>query len=378
MRDEETDFRWKSVLLQDGSCGNRMRKARKHQNSGRGRVLVFVLLLLVLAGLSLLRYLRSNSGAETAGSAPVAAAPVSTAAAAAEQTELPPEQTPEPELTTPEPSPPEGPAPRPTAAATPTPVSTARPIPTGSGGYTRQTYDLVSDMVYTYRQLQSDGMDTVRSDLEKLKAADPALGTAWERIMEYWVYINNDLEIRTEVPADLPADDSLAIVALGYQLLPDGTMDPELVKRCELALSCAEAYPKAWVIVTGGGTAKDNKEMTEAQAMADWLLQQGLDPDRLIVETRAMTTGQNAQYSCEILTTTYPQVRSLLLVTSDYHMQMACLLFTAEACLYECAYGVEPYSLAANAAVHIPNATDEYNGPTKQAQYLWTLADPQY
>ena len=143
-------------------------------------------------------------------------------------------------------------------------------------------------------------------------------------------------------------------------------------------MSCAETYPNAYVIVTGGGTALDNKEMTEAQAMADWFIRKGLDPDRLIVETRAMTTGQNAQYSCEILMAEYPQVKNLLLVTSDYHMQMAWLLFSEEAYLYECAYGVAPYVLAANAAVHIPEATDEYNGTAKQAQYLWTLADPQY
>ena len=68
----------------------------------------------------------------------------------------------------------------------------------------------------------------------------------------------------------------------------------------------------------------------------------------------------------------------MLLVTSDYYMQMACLLFSAEAYLYECAYGVEPYTLAAHAAVHIANATDEYNGTKVQAQYLWTLADPNY
>ena len=74
----------------------------------------------------------------------------------------------------------------------------------------------------------------------------------------------------------------------------------------------------------------------------------------------------------------YPQVKNLLLVTSDYHMQMAWLLFSEEAYLYECAYGVAPYVLAGNAAVHIPDATDEYNGTSKQAQYLWTLADPQY
>ncbi|MBQ9249628.1 MAG: YdcF family protein [Oscillospiraceae bacterium] len=356
-----------------------MKRGTRKRNTGRGRVIIFAVLVLLLAALLLLRILRTGPGAAIAEEMPApTVASAQTVPPKTEETEALPEEAPVPESTEAEPTLSDAAEEKPTPQATPTPVNPKSPVPTGAGGYNKTTYEIVSDMVYTYRQLQSEGMDTVRRDLEKLKAADPALGTAWERIMETWVYVNNDLEIFDAIPAGLPEDDSLAIVALGFQLLPDGSMDPELVSRCELAMSCAETYPNAYVIVTGGGTALDNKEMTEAQAMADWFIQKGLDPDRLIVETRAMTTGQNAQYSCEILMAEYPQVNNLLLVTSDYHMQMAWLLFSEEAYLYECAYGVAPYVLAGNASVHIPDATDEYNGTSKQAQYLWTLADPQY
>ena len=358
-----------------------MKRAKRKKNRRPGRAILFAALLLLLAALLVLRVLRIGISEDTVAELPAPTPAVSeqTPDSTQEEAETQPAELTEQEMTDTAPEQPEETAPMPTPAATPTPVNKKTPAPTGSGGYNKNTYEIVSDMVYTYRELQSAGMDTVRRDLDKLKAADPLLGTAWERIMDYWVYVNNDLEIHTgAVPEGLPQDDSLAIVALGYQLLPDGTMDPELVSRCELALACAEAYPNAYMIVTGGGTALDNKEMTEAQAMADWFLQKGFDPDRLIVETRAMTTGQNAQYSCEILMSEYPQVNKLLLVTSDYHMQMACLLFSAEAYLYECAYGVEPYTLAAHTAVSVPNATDEYNGVKKQAQYLWTLADPNY
>ena len=111
--------------------------------------------------------------------------------------------------------------------------------------------------------------------------------------------------------------------------------------------------------------------------MADWFLARGLDPTRLIVEKRALTTGQNAQYTCEILTGQYPQARNLLLVTSGYHMRMSCLLYTAEAILYEYAFGAQPYAIAGHVACEVLGP-DEYNGTAKQAQYLWTLADPQY
>lgn len=40
----------------------------------------------------------------------------------------------------------------------------------------------------------------------------------------------------------------------------------------------------AYVAVTGGGTAKNNPNATEADQMAAWMIANGLDENRLIVE----------------------------------------------------------------------------------------------
>ena len=198
-----------------------MKRSKKKGNTGRGRAIVFAVLLLLLAALLLLRILRTRPGAAVEGDMPApTAVPAQTMFPEPEETAALPGGTPAPEPTETEPIPPDEAEEKLSPEATPTPANTTAPVPTGAGGYSKTTYEIVSDMVYTYRQLQSEGMDTVRRDLEKLKAADPALGTAWERIMETWVYVNNDLEINEAVPAGLPEDDSLAIVALGFQLLP--------------------------------------------------------------------------------------------------------------------------------------------------------------
>ena len=216
---------------------------------------MLAVLLLALAGLLLLRHQRGGERPADPSSAPEAAAVLETAAPTATPA---PEPSTEPLAVLPTPTAP----PAANAAESPAPAP-GTPAPE-SQGYTEYTYGLVSDMVYTYRHLQSAGMETVRSDLEKLKEADPALGGAWERIMDCWVYVNTELEVNTEeIPAELPTDDSLVIVVLGFQLLPDGAMDPELIRRCELGLACAQQYPEAFVLVTGGGTALGNKEITE-------------------------------------------------------------------------------------------------------------------
>jgi len=327
--------------------------------------------LLLLAGIMLLRYLGTEqapaSAAEEATAAPVyeTEAPVGRGA---EETAKPeaPEETPVPAPT----DPPE------TAKSVPAAQPPERPraeIP-----YTEESYGLVSDIVYTYRHLQSGGADRIRSQLEKLKGIDPALGEAWEGVMDTWAHVNTDLEIRYEgLPGDLAEDDSLCIVVMGFELLYDGAMAPELVKRCELALECAAQYPEAYIALTGGPTALRNKEASEAGVMAEWFAEHGVDPDRLILEDRSKTSAENAQFTIAILRERYPQVRSLAIVSSGYHIPMACLLFQEAALFSACESGTEPVTVAANAAISFPGP-DDYVTTAKQAEYLWTLADPHY
>ena len=134
-----------------------------------------------------------------------------------------------------------------------------------------------------------------------------------------------------ELPEGLPEDDSLCLAVLGFRLNPDGTMREELTRRLEAARRCAEKYPNALVICTGGRTAACDPDATEAGRMAEWLAERGVDPSRIVVEERALTTAQNAAYTLDILQARYPQVRQIVLVSSDYHIAAATLLFGMEA-----------------------------------------------
>ncbi|MBR1566798.1 MAG: hypothetical protein IJ649_08540, partial [Oscillospiraceae bacterium] len=163
---------------------------------------------------------------------------------------------------TPVPSPSPVPTPSPTASPVPTPEPTVFAAPKG---YTEESYNLVSDMVYAYADRQEASTDIIRPDLEQLNALDPALGSLWTKLMRTWSEVNSGLTLNPGVlPDGLPEDESLCIVVLGFQLESDGSMAPELLGRCETALKCAEKYPNALIAVTGGGTAWQNPSATEA------------------------------------------------------------------------------------------------------------------
>ena len=188
--------------------------------------------------------------------------------------------------------------------------------------------EIIRDIV-TYHGSYGDEADgKVQELIDELSKQDSNKGTLWKNIMDYWDYANSELQVNTDkLPDDLPDDDSLCIVVLGFELNDDGSMQDELIGRLKTALSCSEQYPNAYIVCTGGGTAKDNKDVTEADLMGEWLIENGLDEKRLIIENKSLTTAQNALFSYDILLNQYPQVNSVALVSSSYHIAWGSLLF---------------------------------------------------
>ena len=160
------------------------------------------------------------------------------------------------------------------------------------------------------------------SRLEKDRAAvkDPvalAVAERWEQL-----YVDPGYTLRIfgrDDPGDIPVRGKHAFVVLGYAL-HDGEMTDELKGRCDAAAAAAQAFPESLLVCTGGATASGNPSATEADRMANWLRKHGVDSGRILVETRSMTTGQNAVNTVLLLTTKYPRVTNIVIVTSDYHM----------------------------------------------------------
>lgn len=185
--------------------------------------------------------------------------------------------------------------------------------------------------------------------LSALSAIDPALGEKWTRIMDLW---EAPVTVNDVLPDSLPGDDSLCLVCLGFQLNPDGTMKEELIQRLKVLLAASEQYPQAVLVCTGGGTAAENPDATEAGRMADWLKSQGVDASRIVVEDRSLTTAQNAIYTFELLKERQPQVRQIAIISSDYHIATGTLLFGAQAILQD-----SEIRVVSNAAWPAPGGT---------------------
>lgn len=193
----------------------------------------------------------------------------------------------------------------------------------------RAADDIIYDTVRSY----GDGADRTQTDylLGELKAADSSCGELWSGIMDYWKAADMTMPHTTaRLPEGLPEDETLCIIVLGYQLNPDGSMQPELVGRLRTALTCAKQYPEAMVLCTGGGTAYLNRSTSEAQQMGKWLTAHGLDERRLILEDQSLTTAENARFSAGILYREQPQVTSAAIVTSTYHIPWGALMFETE------------------------------------------------
>ena len=198
------------------------------------------------------------------------------------------------------------------------------PVKTSAEEMDMEDYaQLMVEYYLAYQEQANAEIKVLRNNIN-----DPWLEEMWHNIMDSWTYNNYHMPIYEDVlPDGLPQDDSLCIVIMGYGLNPDGSMKQELVDRLRVGLDSANKYPNAYVSVTGGATS-DVKGVTEAGQMARWLSAQGISNDRIIKESNAYSTTENAINVHKILMDSYPEVTSLAVVTSDYHIRQSCTMFT--------------------------------------------------
>lgn len=112
------------------------------------------------------------------------------------------------------------------------------------------------------------------------------------------------------------------LIVLGAGLMR-GKIPPVLAGRLIAAGQFWQSHPAATIIVTGGRVHGD--QLTEAQAMGDFLLKLGLPPEKLLREQRARNTWQNLTYSQRLIAHGWtgkgqPQVA---VITSSFHVPRA-------------------------------------------------------
>ena len=90
------------------------------------------------------------------------------------------------------------------------------------------------------------------------------------------------------------------VIVLGYKLNDDASMDDLLKKRLNLCLKLIneESYDK--IIVSGGCPTPPGLDVSEADVMAEYLINNNVDKNMIIKEDKSLTTEENALYSVPI------------------------------------------------------------------------------
>lgn len=111
-----------------------------------------------------------------------------------------------------------------------------------------------------------------------------------------------------------------AIVVLGAQVKPDGSLSLQLTWRLDTAY---EAWQRKNCPVVVCGAQGGDEPMPEAHAMRDYLIAKGVPPEQILMDDASFNTQQNIRNAAELLG---DSAHTVLIVTSDYHLPRAMAL----------------------------------------------------
>ncbi len=101
-----------------------------------------------------------------------------------------------------------------------------------------------------------------------------------------------------------------------------------LAKRLDKAAEYHEKNPDAMIIVSGGQGPQE--DISEALAMKRYLVEKGIDEDKIIMEDRSTSTITNFKYSHEFMLEYGLPEDSVVFVTNGYHVYRGAYYAEAE------------------------------------------------
>ncbi len=110
------------------------------------------------------------------------------------------------------------------------------------------------------------------------------------------------------------------VVVLGAKVLDDNTPCKILEDRLLIALDYLNEGNDSKVVVSGGNV--NSKGVIEAHVMKNFLIEKGIDKERILVEDRSKNTFENLKFTRELI----GNEDSILIISSKYHLLRAKLL----------------------------------------------------
>ncbi|MCL2827936.1 MAG: YdcF family protein [Oscillospiraceae bacterium] len=110
------------------------------------------------------------------------------------------------------------------------------------------------------------------------------------------------------------------VIVLGAGLRGEEVGRP-LASRLDTAIVYWHKNPHAYIIVCGG--LGSGAVITEAEAMARYLIARGIPTERILLEDRSTSTYENLKFAKEILNEYFPDGFRAVVVTNDFHIYRA-------------------------------------------------------
>lgn len=110
------------------------------------------------------------------------------------------------------------------------------------------------------------------------------------------------------------------VVVLGAGIREDGSPTLSLANRLNWSIEYAIENPGTSIVVSGG--QGKNEPVPEAQAMARYLADRGVDSNRIILEERSTSTMENFKYTKELI----GDQKEIAFVTNDFHVFRSTIL----------------------------------------------------
>ena len=135
------------------------------------------------------------------------------------------------------------------------------------------------------------------------------------------------------------------IITLGCGIRKDGTVTPLLKSRLDKALSWYHDTNDHGMFIVSGGKGNDEVN-SEAEAMKNYLVSQGISEDKILLENQSTTTKENLLFSKKLM----KENSTCVVSTSDFHVLRTAFL-TKE-------IGLNAYCIGGKTAMYyVPPAT---------------------
>ncbi len=123
-------------------------------------------------------------------------------------------------------------------------------------------------------------------------------------------------------------DDCDYLMILGGNVIGADTPSPQLIERMKAAFDYLKENKDCFIIPCGGCFRPEQKK-SEAEIIASYLIEQGIDEKRFILEDKSTTTYENFEFALEIIKNHSEkelEQSRVAFLTSDYHIHRAAII----------------------------------------------------